>query len=108
MSLVELKQEEIDEVSGAGSFLGDAIIGGVNLFNQTLNTPLISSVGVIFSAVGLGLVHQAADTTGLIGSKIGIALGRALGGDAPVTQNHYEKESSEGLYTLFPTIFTKK
>ena len=52
MSLVELKQEEIDEVSGAGSFLGDAIIGGVNLFNQTLNTPLISSVGVIFSAVG--------------------------------------------------------
>ena len=53
-------------------------------------------------------MHQAADTTGLIGSKIGIALGRALGGDAPVTQNHYEKESSEGLYTLFPTIFTKK
>lgn len=108
MSLVELKQEEIDEVSGAGSLIGDAIIGGVNLFNQTLNTPLISSVGKVFSAVGLGLVHQAADSTGLIGSKLGIALGRALGGDAPVTQNHYEKESADGLYTLLPTFLTKK
>ena len=38
MSLVELKQEEIEEVSGAGTFLGDSIINGVNLFNQTLTT----------------------------------------------------------------------
>ena len=107
MSLVELKQEEINEVSGAGSFLGDAIINGVNLFNKTLNSPLISSVGVVFSAVGLGLVHQVADSTGLAASKLGISLGRALGGDVAESTNHYEKEKDAGLYTLLPTIFTK-
>lgn len=104
MSLVELKQEEIDEVSGAGTFLGDSIINAVNGFNQILNTPLISSVGVVFSGVGLGLVHQLADTTGLVGSKVGLALGRALGGDVPETQNHYEKEKAEGQYTPLPTF----
>ena len=48
MSLVELKQEEIEEVSGAGTFLGDSIINGVNLFNQTLTTanPLFIIVNV--------------------------------------------------------------
>ena len=102
MSLVELKQEEIDEVSGAGTLLGDGIITAVNGFNQILNTPLISSVGVIFSGVGLGLVHQAADSTGLIASKLGIALGRALGGTVAETPNHYEKENAEGQYTVLP------
>lgn len=104
MSLVELKQEEIDEVSGAGTFVGDSIIRGVNLFNQTLNSKLISSVGVVFSAVGLGLVHQVADTTGLAASKALIGLGRALGGDVAETPNHYEKEKAEGQYQLLPTL----
>ncbi|AOA58819.1 hypothetical protein [Acinetobacter larvae] len=102
MSLVELKQEEIDEVSGAGTLLGDGIITVVNGFNKFLNSPLISSVGVTFSGIGLGRVHQLADTTGLIASKAGIALGRALGGDIPETQNHYEKEKGEGQYTFLP------
>lgn len=104
MSLVELKQEEINEVSGAGTLIGDSIIHGVNLFNQTLNSKLISSVGVVFSAVGLGLVHQAADTTGLVASKTLIGLGRALGGDVDETPNHYEKEKAEGQYKLLPTL----
>ena len=108
MSLVELKQEEIDEVSGAGTLIGDGIIGAVNGFNQILNTPIISSVGQVFSAVGLGLVHQAADSTGLAASKVGVALGRALGGTISETPNHYEKEQGQGLYQLLPTIFNKK
>ncbi|ENX35233.1 hypothetical protein F889_00900 [Acinetobacter colistiniresistens] len=106
MSLKELSLEEINQVSGAGTFIGDSIITAVNLGNQFLNNPLISSVGVVFSAVGLGLVHQAADTTGYAASKAGIALGRALGGDVAETQNHYEKEKGEGLYTPIPTILT--
>lgn len=109
MSLVELKSEEIEEVSGAGSFLGDSIINGVNLFNQTLNSPLISSVGAVFSGVGLGIVHQAADSTGLFASKALIGLGNALGGDVAETQNHYEKESAGGYYTALPTfLFGRK
>ncbi len=103
MSLVELKQEEINEVSGAGSFLGDSVLNVVNGFNQILNTPLISSVGQVFSGVGLGIVHQVADSTGLVGSKLGTALGQALGGDVALTENHYEKEKAEGLYTPLPT-----
>lgn len=99
MSLKELSLEEINQVSGAGTLIGDSIISAVNLGNQFLNNPLISSVGVVFSAVGLKSIHQAADTTGYIASKTGIALGRALGGDVPETQNHYEKEKGEGLYT---------
>ncbi|WP_224971781.1 hypothetical protein [Acinetobacter oleivorans] len=104
MSLKELNQEEIKVVSGAGTLIGDSLIGAANLGNQFLNTPLISSVGVVFSGVGLGLVHQAADTTGLIASKTLVGLGNALGGDIPETQNHYEKELSEGLYTPIPTF----
>ncbi|OTG92561.1 hypothetical protein [Acinetobacter sp. ANC 3832] len=107
MSLVELKQEEIEEVSGAGTFLGDSIINAVNGFNQILNSKLISSVGVVFSGVGLGLVHQVADSTGLVGSKVGIAIGRALGGDVAETQNHYEKENGEGQYTILPKFIFK-
>ncbi|PJG67526.1 hypothetical protein [Acinetobacter seifertii] len=106
MSLKELNLEEIEQVSGAGTLLGDSIINAVNAGNQFLNTPLISSVGVVFSAVGLGLVHQLADTTGYVASKVGIAAGQALGGNVAETQNHYEKEDSEGLYTLLPTILT--
>lgn len=102
MSLVELKQEEINEVSGAGTLLGDGIITAANGFNRILNTPLISSVGVVFSGVGLGLVHQAADSTGLVASKAGIGLGRALGGTVAETPNHYQKEQSEGQYTILP------
>nr|WP_307887686.1 hypothetical protein [Acinetobacter seifertii] len=79
MSLKELNLEEIEQVSGAGTLLGDSIINAVNAGNQFLNTPLISSVGVVFSAVGLGLVHQLADTTGYVASKVGIAVGQALG-----------------------------
>ena len=44
MSLVELKQEEIEEVSGAGTFLGDSIIngvGGVLKSMLTLNEAII-------------------------------------------------------------------
>jgi len=104
MSLVELKQEEIDEVSGAGTLLGDGIIRAVNGFNSFLNAPLISSVGIVFSGVGLGIVHQIADSTGLIGSKVGIAIGRALGGDITETPNHYEKEKAQGEYTPLPTF----
>lgn len=109
MSLIELKQEEIEEVSGAGTFIGDSIINGVNLFNQTLNSPLISSVGAVFSGVGLGIVHQIADSTGLAASKGLIGLGRLLGGDVAETPNHYEKESAGGYYTPLPTfIFGRK
>ena len=103
MSLVELKQDELEQVSGAG-FLGDSIIYGVNLFNQTLNTKLISSVGVVFSAVGLGAVHQVADSTGLIASKSLVGLARMLGGTAAETPNHYEKEKGEGQYQILPTL----
>jgi hypothetical protein len=103
MSLVELKQEEISQVTGAGSLIGDSIISGVNVFNQFLNTRIISSVGEVFSGVGLGIVHQVADTTGLVGSKVGLAIGRALGGDRAETPNHYEKESAGGYYTILPT-----
>lgn len=104
MSLVELKIEEIEQVSGAGTLIGNSIIGGVNLFNQVLNTRLISSVGEVFTGVGLGIVHQIADSTGLVGSKVGIAIGQALGGDLAPTTNHYEKESSGGYYTILPTF----
>lgn len=103
MSLVELKLEEINQVSGAGSLIGDSILHGVNGFNQFLNTPLISSVGEVFSGVGLGIVHQVADSTGLVGSELGTSIGKSLGGDVPLTQNHYEKEKTGGLYTPFPT-----
>lgn len=102
MSLHELNQEEIAQVSGAG-FIGNTLIGTANVFNQVLNTRLISSVGEVFSGVGLGLVHQVADTTGLVASKALVGLGRLLGGDLPESQNHYQKESSDGLYRLLPT-----
>ena len=102
MSLHELNQDEISQVTGAG-LVGNTLIGTVNVFNQVLNTKLISSVGEVFSGVGLGLVHQVADTTGLVASKTLVGLGRLLGGDLPESQNHYEKESSEGYYVLLPT-----
>lgn len=96
MSIKELTEEEIDQVSGA--FLGNILICTANVFNSILNTRLVSAVGEGFSAIGLGVVHQLADTTGLIASKTLVAVGQAIGGDLSVTQNHYDKESKAGLY----------
>lgn len=107
MSLIELKQEEVEVVSGAGTFIGDSLIDVANLGNTFLNTRLISSVGVVFSAVGLGKVHQLADSTGLVTSKVLIGAGRLLGGDRNVTQLHYNKEKGEGLYTWLPSWFKR-
>ena len=96
MSIQELTAEEVEHVSGA--FLGNVLIGTANVFNNFLNTRLISAVGEGFSAIGLGAVHQLADTTGLIASKTLVSVGQAIGGTLPVAQNHYDKESAAGLY----------
>lgn len=96
----QLTQNEIDQVSG-GSFniLGNALIGAAALANNILNTPLISSVGQVFSAIGgpLTVIHQAADSTGYAASLATVSLGKALGGTGSVTY-HYEKERAESLY----------
>lgn len=106
MSLVELNQEEMYQVSGAGTLVGDSIILGVNSFNRFLNTGPVSAFGVIFSGIGIGRIHQLADTTGYVASKSLLGLGHLLGGDLPESENHYEKEKEDGLYTSIPTIIT--
>ncbi len=43
-ALAVLSVGEIEQVSGAGTFLGDAIINGVYAANSFLNSPLFSSI----------------------------------------------------------------
>ena len=68
-ALAVLSVGEIEQVSGAGTFLGDAIINGVYAANSFLNSPLFSSIGNAASA------------------------------DNHNVPLHYNKESGEGLYS---------
>ncbi len=60
-ALAVLSVGEIEQVSGAGTFLGDAIINGVYAANSFLNSPLFSSIGNAASAIGLNRTHELVD-----------------------------------------------
>ena len=57
-ALAVLSVGEIEQVSGAGTFLGDAIINGVYAANSFLNSPLFSSIGNAASAIGDDRLQQ--------------------------------------------------
>lgn len=67
-ALAVLSVGEIEQVSGAGTFLGDAIINGVYAANSFLNSPLFSSIGNAASAIGLNRTHEAGRPAGLPGA----------------------------------------
>jgi len=93
----ELSLQEATQVSGAGTLIGDAIIGIDNLANQFLNTTLVSSVGKLFDAVdpltfGIsGAIHQAADLAGYTVFRTVEVIGNLLGGEGTVNY-HYPTE----------------
>jgi hypothetical protein len=93
----ELSLQEATQVSGAGTLIGDAIIGIDNLANQFLNTTLVSSVGKLFDAVdpltlGIsGAIHQAADLAGYTVFRTVEVIGNLLGGEGTV-EYHYPTE----------------
>lgn len=94
-----LNSAEVQNISGGGALIGNALIGSVQLGNNFLNTPLISSVGTVFSAIGgpLTLIHQAADLGGY-GLSLAVAgLGSALGGTGSVNY-HYLVDQAKGQY----------
>ncbi|CAI1753875.1 hypothetical protein AB6864_11665 [Serratia proteamaculans] len=94
----ELTAVEVEIVSGAGiisdtvGFAGDVVIDTVKLSNDALNTRTISSVGQVFNAVGLGGIHNVADSLGYAAFKTVAGVGSLLGGDASRIEYHYEKE----------------
>jgi N-acetylglutamate synthase/N-acetylornithine aminotransferase len=94
----EITSQEIAYVSGAGlisntlAFAGDVVIDAVKISNDALNTTLISSVGKTFDAVGLGSVHNLADSLGYAAFKTIAGVGSVLGGDASRIDYHYEWE----------------
>jgi predicted CDP-diglyceride synthetase/phosphatidate cytidylyltransferase len=94
----ELTASEVEIVSGAGiissslGFVGDVIIDTVKLSNDALNTRTISSVGKVFDAVGLGGIHNVADSLGYAAFKTVAGAGSLLGGDASRIEYHYDKE----------------
>lgn len=101
MSMIELKNEEIGLVAGAGTFLGDTLIQTSNLANDALNLRPVALFGQVFSLFGsVGkAAHQLPDTGGYLLSQAVVGTGEALGGTVTPTY-HYEKEQSEGLYLL--------
>ena len=90
---------EIEQVSGAGTFLGDAIINGVYAANSFLNSPLFSSIGNAASAIGLNRTHELVDLLAFqVPSVAAITVGKILGGtDNHNVPLHYNKESGEGF-----------
>ncbi|WP_109505161.1 hypothetical protein [Pseudomonas aeruginosa] len=101
MKISPLSSAEIEQISGAGTFLGDAIINGVYAANSFLNSPLFSSIGNVASAIGLNRTHELVDLLAFqIPSVAGLALGKLLGGtDNSNIPLHYNKENAEGLYS---------
>ncbi len=100
-ALAVLSVGEIEQVSGAGTFLGDAIINGVYAANSFLNSPLFSSIGNGASAIGLNRTHELVDLLAFqVPSVAAITVGKILGGtDNHNVPLHYNKESGEGLYS---------
>lgn len=93
-ALAVLSVGEIEQVSGAGTFLGDAIINGVYAANSFLNSPLFSSIGNAASAIGLNRTHELVDLLAFqVPSVAAITVGKILGG--PTT-------------TMFRCITTRK
>ncbi|HFQ9472576.1 TPA: hypothetical protein ACHTPP_004424 [Pseudomonas aeruginosa] len=84
-ALAVLSVGEIEQVSGAGTFLGDAIINGV----------------YAASAIGLNRTHELVDLLAFqVPSVAAITVGKILGGtDNHNVPLHYNKESGEGLYS---------
>ncbi|ENO4363839.1 hypothetical protein ACBH79_005582 [Pseudomonas aeruginosa] len=100
-ALAVLSVGEIEQVSGAGTFLGDAIINGVYAANSFLNSPLFSSIGNAASAIGLNRTHELVDLLAFqVPSVAAITVGKILGGtDNHNVPLHYNKESGEGFYS---------
>jgi hypothetical protein len=94
----ELSLQEATQVSGAGTLIGDLIIGIDNLANEFLNTPLVSSVGaVLFDGLDpltfgiTGAIHQAADLAGYTVFRTVEVIGNLLGGEGTINY-HYPTE----------------
>ncbi|MFU6767120.1 hypothetical protein, partial [Pseudomonas paraeruginosa] len=80
-ALPVLDQAEVEQVAGAGTFLGDAIINGVYAANSFLNSPLFSSIGNVASAIGLNRTHELVDLLAFqVPSVAAITVGKILGG----------------------------
>ncbi|MFD1801496.1 hypothetical protein ACFSFZ_04685 [Mixta tenebrionis] len=94
----ELTFAEVEQVAGSGligdglALVGNGIIFGVKLFNDFLNTPLISSVGTVFDAVGIGIIHVAADLIGFTIMKAIASVGIILGGDDSWVNYHWNAQ----------------
>jgi len=90
----ELTVLEIEEVSGADlfSFIGETVIDFVKVINDSLNTNLLSSVGRIFDAIGLGSIHYAADSIAFSVFSSIAGIGSLLGGDADRITYHFNEE----------------
>lgn len=97
----QLNCHEIEQVSGAGTCIGDAIIDGVYDANALINGPVFSTIGETASAIGLERTHELVDLVAFqVPSVAGIAVGKLLGGtDSHKVPLHYDKESAEGLYS---------
>lgn len=96
MSIQELSQKEIDDVSGA-FFLGSSIQFGSNLVSGFFN--LVSPVGKLISLIpGVGVAHLIGDAVIQGVTDTAYRLGGGLGGNIPQTKMHFQQELSEGTY----------
>lgn len=96
MSIQELNQNEIDEVSGA-FLLGNSIQLGANLVSGFLN--LVSPVGELISLIpGVGIAHLIGDAAIQGATDTAYRLGGSLGGNVPQTKMHFQQELKDGTY----------
>lgn len=96
MSLKQLTNLEIEQVSGAGA-LGGLVQTGANIFAGGLNVqaPIWKPLSLI---PGVGTVHQVIDTGFLAISEGVYKAGALLGGDKDQIKFHYDKEKNDGTY----------
>lgn len=87
----EITLVEMQQVSGSG-IIGDLIIDSVKITNDVLNTSLVSSVGKVFDAVGLGSIHHLADSLGFAAFKAIAGVGKLFGGKTSKITYHYNEE----------------
>ena len=105
MSIKELTQDELHQVSGA-NLIGNLFIQSGNAINNFLNIPFISSFGHAFSVAGWGVPHGIVDLSGYTASKALTTTGKLLGGTIPESQTHYNHDYLRGDYNLIPKWIT--
>lgn len=96
MSIQELTQLEINEVSGAG-IVGNTIQFGANAVSGFFNA--VVPIGKAISLIpGVGVAHLVGDALLQGGTDAAYNLGSALGGNLNQQKMHFGDELADGTY----------